>query len=109
MRFIRDDERQAHASRASRVACAVWISALSVAVAHSATAQVIESKPSRSGPGLPPVRTDVAAEGMGAGPPAGVFKAPPVKKAPPGSTPPSKDPHDFAGVWMSEIVQEQTL
>lgn len=76
---------------------------------QAATAQVIHSKPRGAGPGTPPA-TDSAFAGTDAVQPgANTFRGMPVKRAPPGSQPPSQDPRDFAGVWISELVHEQTV
>ncbi|MGC3982443.1 MAG: hypothetical protein QM808_14430 [Steroidobacteraceae bacterium] len=70
-------------------------------MAGASQAQVLQSRPAAGmGPDLAP-----AAGGMAAAPQSFMR----VKKAPAGSEPPSTDPHDFAGVWMSELVQQQVV
>lgn len=80
---------------------------LAAAPAH---AQILESRPA-SGMGGPPLPAAggaaSGAAGMSAGNGPESFMS--VKKAPRGSAPPSTDPHDFAGVWMSELRQEQVV
>jgi hypothetical protein len=71
-------------------------------------AQVLESKAATGMGGGPPVGPAAgmgATDGMGAAPQSFMR----VKKAPAGSAPPTKDPRDFAGVWMSELQQQQVV
>ena len=82
----------------------VMATALLIFATPQAQAQILETRPATGmGPDLPAGMG--AGDGMGAAPQS--FTR--VKKAPAGSTPPSKDPHDFAGVWMSELQQQQVV
>lgn len=76
-------------------------------------AQVIESRPRTGGPGGPPPAAVPATDSMGAvttftptTTPGSFSRA---RKAPAGSAPPLADPRDFSGVWVSRILQQQTV
>ncbi len=89
-------------SRETARALFLAIAGLMVLIAVPTRAQILESRPATGMGGPPPAE----AGGVGADASQSFTR---VRKAPAGSAPPSKDPHDFAGVWMSELQQQQVV
>lgn len=88
-------------SRTSAMSLMLAVATALMLAAMPARAQILESHPVTGMGGPPP-----AAAGGASDAPQSFTR---VRKAPAGSAPPSKDPHDFAGVWMSELQQQQVV